>query len=156
LQIIVLSLAALYVGDYLSVRYRIPKSRDPLGSVDIKVYYAVGLKGNKVEYMPGDPETQTCVHSLFPHLGYQPCWYVSRHRQKWIEIGRRADLPYTASMADDLQHAAWRHIANASLRLLDCGACSAIAPECKSIFPERARRLPALRSRGSGARSSGR
>jgi len=85
-----LPLILLYAGDYLSVRYGIPKNRDPLGSVDIQVYYAVGLKNSKVEYMRADPETQTCVHSLFPHLGYQPCWYVNRHRRKLIEVGRRS------------------------------------------------------------------
>jgi hypothetical protein len=24
----------------------------------------------------------TCVHSLFPHMGYQPCWYLSRHSEQ--------------------------------------------------------------------------
>ena len=84
----VLALLVLYAGDYLSVRFRIPGNREPLGSVDIQVYYAVGLKGHKVEYMRGDPQTQTCAHSLFPQLGYSPCWYVNRHTRKWIDVGR--------------------------------------------------------------------
>jgi len=23
---------------------------------------------------------QTCVRSLFPHLGFSPCWYVNREK----------------------------------------------------------------------------
>jgi hypothetical protein len=88
LKIGVGALVLLYVGDYLSVRFRIP-NREPLTDVSITVYYAVGLKGSKVEYMPGDPETETCVHSLFPQEGYRPCWYVTRHATKWVEIGMR-------------------------------------------------------------------
>ncbi|HEY2013436.1 MAG TPA: hypothetical protein VGH38_08040, partial [Bryobacteraceae bacterium] len=57
------------------------------GAVDVAVYYAVGLKGHKVEYTRADPETETCSQSLFPQMGYRPCWYVKRHRVKWIEIG---------------------------------------------------------------------
>ena len=78
----------VYAFDYLSVRYLARHNHSPLGSVDIQVYYSVGIKGNKVEYMPADPETQTCVHSLFPQMGYQPCWYLNRHRTQWIDVCR--------------------------------------------------------------------
>jgi hypothetical protein len=74
----------LYLGDYLSVRFRIP-NRETLTDVQIEVYYAVGLKGQKTEFMRADPETETCVHSLFPQSGYRPCWYVMRHTTKWID-----------------------------------------------------------------------
>src|ERR1035441_8539805 len=33
-------------------------------------------------------QTEFCVRSLFPHLGYIPCWYLRRHATKRIEIGR--------------------------------------------------------------------
>ena len=98
LKIASLSLFMLYAGDYLWLRYRIPKNRDALGTVEIEVYYAVGLKNHKVEYLRADPETQTCARSLFPHVGYQPCWYVNRHRRKWIEIGRATGIPYSGFM----------------------------------------------------------
>jgi hypothetical protein len=32
----------------------------------------------------GDPQTELCVRSLFPHLGHSPCWYVSRRTVKII------------------------------------------------------------------------
>lgn len=72
--------ALLYVGDYISVRIRLAHAKpgDPLEDVTLQRYYSVSEKGQKLEYMPADPQTVTCVHSLFPHLGYNPCWYVNR------------------------------------------------------------------------------
>jgi hypothetical protein len=86
LFIAVLMLFILYLGDYLSVRYRIPKSRSQFGVVKIQRYYAVGLKSRKTEFMFLAPENQVCVHSLFPHFGYSPCWYLSRRNAQRIEM----------------------------------------------------------------------
>jgi len=75
----------LYAGDYLSVRFRIP-NREPLGTVKIQRYYAVRQKDRKVEYYFLEPENQQCVHSLLPHFGSNPCWYVSRQTKKEIDM----------------------------------------------------------------------
>jgi hypothetical protein len=50
------------------------------------VYYSVAEKNNKTEYLPSNSEQDTCVHSLFPHLGFSPCWYLSRHTEKSIPM----------------------------------------------------------------------
>jgi hypothetical protein len=84
LMVAVVSLVIVYVGDDLSVRYCIPKSRKPLGTVTIQRYDAIPEKNGKTEFAFEDPVIQTCVHSLFPHLGYQPCWYVGRHSEQRI------------------------------------------------------------------------
>ena len=84
--VVVVSFALLYAVDYASVRYRIPRSRDPLGTVEIQPYYAVPLKDGKTEFMFLPPQNQVCVHSLFPHLGHAPCWYARRKRNKRIDI----------------------------------------------------------------------
>jgi len=76
----------MYAGDYLAVRYRIPRGRDPFSSVTIQPYYAIHEKNGRTEYDYARPETQVCVHSLFPHFGYSPCWYVNRHTEKRIDI----------------------------------------------------------------------
>jgi hypothetical protein len=62
------------------------KTRPPFETVRIQRYYAVGLKNKKTEFMFLEPENQVCVHSLFPHLGYSPCWYVGRGKVKRIDI----------------------------------------------------------------------
>ena len=89
LRILIVAFAlmvALYVGDDLSVRYRIPKSRQPFGTVTIRRFDAISEKNNKTEYMYEDPVAVTCVRSLFPHLGYSPCWYLSRHAEQRINF----------------------------------------------------------------------
>jgi len=79
-------LAVVYAGDYASVRIPIPKGRSPYGSVTVRPYYDVGLKSGKSEFYFLEPQKQTCVNSLFPHFGYNPCWYVRRHRRPRIAM----------------------------------------------------------------------
>jgi hypothetical protein len=77
-------LAAVYAYDALSVRYRIgaQKPGDPFDSVTYPHLLAIPQKGNKVDYeldASSPMQTVPCVHSLFPHYGYTPCWYVRRN-----------------------------------------------------------------------------
>jgi hypothetical protein len=72
----------LYFGDYIVVRLR----SEPTGTVQVTKLYAVLQKDGKTEYEAGEPETQTCVNSIFPHLGYSPCWYVKRHKTQQINL----------------------------------------------------------------------
>jgi hypothetical protein len=76
-------LAMAYGYDYASVHLRVnaQKPGDPFDVVTYPHILAIPEKGNKIEYaldaqspMKSDP----CVHSLFPHYGYTPCWYVLR------------------------------------------------------------------------------
>jgi hypothetical protein len=76
--------ALLYAADDLSLRFRLP-DREPLGSVTVQRYYALHKSKGKTNFMFAPPEAQTCVHSLFPHLGYPPCWYLSRHAEQRID-----------------------------------------------------------------------
>ena len=76
----------VWVCDYLSLRYRIPKNREPIGVVQVRRYYAVRMKDNKTEFMFDPPESKECVHSLFPHYGDMPCWYARRHAQQRIDV----------------------------------------------------------------------
>ena len=76
-------LAAVYVYDYLSVRHRMAarKQGDPFDVVTYPHVLAIPQKGNRVEYAldaQSPMMSEPCVHSLFPHYGYAPCWYVNR------------------------------------------------------------------------------
>jgi len=77
---------AVYAGDFASVRFHIPRRRQLYSVVKVQPYYAVRLKDNKTEFYFLDPQNEVCVHSLFPHFGHRPCWYVSRHTQKRIDM----------------------------------------------------------------------
>jgi hypothetical protein len=77
----VAALAVLFIGDYLSVRIRAmhPKPTDPFESLKTLRVLAIPEKNGKTEFevdAQNPEQTVTCVHSLFPHMGYSPCWYV--------------------------------------------------------------------------------
>lgn len=83
---VAVALAAIYAGDFLSLRLQIP-SRPQTENVVIHPYYAVPQKDpGHEELMFLDPRTEVCVHSLFPQMGHHPCWYVKKHTQKRIDI----------------------------------------------------------------------
>src|SRR5581483_5853322 len=81
---IVIALGFVYLCDYLLLRFRVATNRQPYGTVTIRPYYAVPQKDHKTEFLFDDPRDETCVHSLFPHLGDSPCWYLSRNKEKRI------------------------------------------------------------------------
>jgi hypothetical protein len=87
-QFTLLALAVLYAGDYLSARYRLPGNRQTLGSVEVQTLWAIRQKDGRIAYAPGDSGPQPCLRSLFPHLGYTPCWYLRGHARKLITVGR--------------------------------------------------------------------
>jgi len=37
-----------------------------------------------MEIFTDEPQTETCVHSLFPHDGYRACWYIPHGAVKQI------------------------------------------------------------------------
>jgi hypothetical protein len=84
---VVLALVLLYTGDYASARFRLPNNRQTLGSVDVQIMWAIKQKNGRIDYELGDIETQPCLRSLFPHLGYTPCWYLTRHRNQVKQVG---------------------------------------------------------------------
>jgi hypothetical protein len=78
---LIVALGLLHGSDYLYVRVRMlhPKPADPFESMKSLRVLAIPEKNGKTEYEVDalNPEqTVTCVHSLFPHFGYSPCWYV--------------------------------------------------------------------------------
>ena len=74
-------LALTYAGDYLCFRVRLihPKPADPIESFTGPRILAIPEKGGKTSYeidQQSPEQTVTCVHSLFPHGSFAPCWYV--------------------------------------------------------------------------------
>ena len=79
--------AALAFGlDYAVFRWRVAANWNPYGSVTVDHYYAVQQKSGKTEFIFDPPASQTCVHALFPHGGWLPCWYLSRHPEQRTDI----------------------------------------------------------------------
>jgi hypothetical protein len=84
--ILVAALASFYLTEDLSLRYRIPHGREPLGKITVYRYDAIHEKNNKVDFEPEAPMQVTCVNALMPHLTYAPCWYVARHSDQRIDF----------------------------------------------------------------------
>jgi len=77
----IVCLIAFYAGDYA-----VAKS-SPLGSVQVQPFYAIHQKSGRTEFDYNVPkETQSCVASLLPHMGSNPCWYVTKHKTRQIDI----------------------------------------------------------------------
>jgi len=110
---VLVGLAALvYAGDFVWFEFRIHNARpnDPLETVTF--FYATGIKGGKVEVFYDQPQTQICVHSIFPYQGYKPCWrfnhshvqlishlVTGRHFGGWTEAGGSGALGVDADTA---------------------------------------------------------
>jgi hypothetical protein len=86
--VLLIALTVVYAGDFLWLRYRIwkPTANDPFEAVKLDRFYAITQKNGREDYEPANAQTVTCVHSLFPHSGYSPCWYVVRQNGKPIPM----------------------------------------------------------------------
>lgn len=78
------ALLLFYGADWVVLRFRSPKT----SQITVNQFYAVRLKGDAVEYLQGDTANETCTHSLFPQQGSEPCWYLSKHRTREIDLGK--------------------------------------------------------------------
>jgi hypothetical protein len=80
-----------YAGDSLWFRMRMihPKPAAPLEFFTVPRVLAIPEKGNKTGYeidQQNPEQTVTCTHSMFPHAGYRPCWYVKPRLNQPIPI----------------------------------------------------------------------
>lgn len=76
-----------YLTDFAVLRWKFKNNRAAaVATVTVKPYYVVPRKDHKEEYMFQDPVDETCVNSLFPHGGNDPCWYLTRHREKRVDL----------------------------------------------------------------------
>ena len=84
LLVILAAVALVFLGDDLLLRFRIHQGGNPYGQVTVHRLDAIPEKNGKVEYVPEEPVAETCIHSLFPHIGYLPCWYLSRRTEQRV------------------------------------------------------------------------
>ncbi len=82
-----IGVAVLAYGlDYAVFRVRAASHRNAYGSVTVNHYYAVLQKNGKTQFIFDPPQPQTCVNTLFPHAGWLPCWYLTRHPDQRTDI----------------------------------------------------------------------
>ena len=81
---VVALLLLLYLADFAwyEMHLLLPKMGPAKGSVHRTRLLAIPAKNNKVDFEIDSvrpEEDLPCTHSLFPHGGNRPCWYVTRH-----------------------------------------------------------------------------
>jgi len=83
----VVGASALAFGlDYAVFRIRAAANRNAYGAVTVNHYTAVLQKNGKTTLTFDPPQPWTCVNALFPHQGWLPCWYLSRHPEQRTDI----------------------------------------------------------------------
>jgi hypothetical protein len=97
------ALAALYVGDFLTLHYRMRNGGPSAVTATVTILYGTPLKNGQVSIFWDQPQTQVCARSLFPHLGYPPCWYVKRHTTRLI-TGNRGPSRQPSQSPDPLTY----------------------------------------------------
>jgi hypothetical protein len=75
----------IYVLDAIQIRVRLSLGGSQKAYDTVTVLYESPMKGNKLEIYADSPETQTCARSLFPQMGYSPCWYVRSHAVQMLD-----------------------------------------------------------------------
>jgi hypothetical protein len=86
-MVTVVAASALAFGlDYAAFRIRAATNRNAYGAVTVNHYTAVLQKNGKTTLTFDPPQPWTCVNSLFPHQGWLPCWYLSRHTDQRTDI----------------------------------------------------------------------
>jgi hypothetical protein len=76
---------AAYVIDAIQAHVRLATGGPDKAYDTVTVYYAAALKGDRYEVFTDRPDKETCSRSLFPQMGYAPCWYLRQHKVKVVE-----------------------------------------------------------------------
>lgn len=69
-----------YICDFLYLRLKMADKNSAQAFGSVQFYPATKLKNGKLDIYIESPQTETCVHTLFPHYGYNPCWYAKRNQ----------------------------------------------------------------------------
>jgi len=75
---ILVAVLAAYLGDALVLQVKLRRGT-AYDVVQVDQLVTTPLKGQKVEYDFAGRIPVTCVRSIFPQLGAQPCWWVRQH-----------------------------------------------------------------------------
>jgi len=84
LATVIAVIVVAYIVDFivLQVRKIHPTATVPYESLTRTRVLAIPQKSGKTEYQidaERPTETLTCVHALFPHSGFPPCWRLKPH-----------------------------------------------------------------------------
>ena len=79
LGMLLIAAGMAYLGDSLYIRHEVASANSAAAFGDVRFYYATKLKNGKYIVYQDSPQNEVCVHALFPHYGYKPCWFAGRN-----------------------------------------------------------------------------
>lgn len=96
---ILATVVAVFILDYAVLRAKMmfPALGAATGTVQMQRLYAIPQKNGRIEYELDANQPQVdapCVHSLFPHMGNSPCWYLAQNATKPIPVVILPSLPH--------------------------------------------------------------
>jgi|SRR5271170_4304274 len=97
--------AAVAGCEDLWLRYRMAHGAAGNLFEQVAIYEAGEVKGGKLEYYMDQPQTEQCVHAIFPHFGNAPCWYLKQHTTKVISRGMAPGFPVARGWGAGIQAA---------------------------------------------------
>ena len=82
LLVVLVAALAGYLGDAVALQIRLHHGT-ACRTIQVDQFLKTPLKGQKEEYDFTGEVPVTCVRSMFPQLGFRPCWWVERHHSQW-------------------------------------------------------------------------
>jgi len=79
LAVAALAAGLAYICDSLYIRHKMAGANSSEAFGTVQFYPATKLKNGKLDIYLESPENEVCIHALFPHYGYNPCWYAKRN-----------------------------------------------------------------------------
>ncbi|HUJ81289.1 MAG TPA: hypothetical protein VLW83_05370 [Candidatus Acidoferrales bacterium] len=79
LAVAALAAGLAYICDSLYIRHKMTGANSSEAFGNVQFYPATKLKNGKLDIYLESPENEVCIHALFPHYGYNPCWYAKRN-----------------------------------------------------------------------------
>ena len=79
-----LSFLGVYASDYAWIEYRMGHDTAGQAFGSVTYYISTVLKNGRTEIFYDQPQTEVCIHALFPHAGYRPCWYAVKNRVRAV------------------------------------------------------------------------
>jgi hypothetical protein len=79
LAVAALAAGLAYICDFLYIRRKMTGANSSEAFGNVQFYPATKLKNGKLDIYLESPENEVCIHALFPHYGYNPCWYAKRN-----------------------------------------------------------------------------
>lgn len=112
-----------YLVDSLYIRYEVAGADSAAAFGNVRFYSATKQKDGKYIIFQDSPQNEVCVHALFPHYGYKPCWFASRKKVR-VVMGPARDVVVDFFPEKFLSFEILHRLSGNEARRVNCGNAS--------------------------------